>query len=191
MLILSVFADRQTKATSRTIAYMLESMKYIGLEDTYVAFVTPSMSHAELRAALALEAVDAGFISFRQQQHIKVWGDSVSLRLGHSTKHNGIVPVWHAIYWDNPYPHVVMTPNKELQLRMAQALTERFSWMEQPIELHLSDVTPKILDCTDDYGSTRNYGPWNGAWDPMLTRAMYQTDWGTKVRVMAEDLPPV
>ena len=173
------------------MASMLDSMKYIGLSDTYVAFVTPSMSHAELRAALSLGALDAGFISFREHQKIKVWGDSVSLKLAHSTKHNGTtVPLWHAIYWDIPHPHVVMTPNKQLQLRMAQALDSRFSGREKAIELQLSDITPKILDCKDDYGRTRNHGPWNGAWDPLLTRAMYQTDWGAKVRVMGEDLRP-
>lgn len=168
---------------------MLESMKYIGLADSYLAFVTPSMSHAELRSALVLEALDAGFVSFREQQQIKVWGDSVSLRLKHSASRNGHVALWHAIYWDYPYPHVIITPSKDLQLRMAECLTQRFAHREPPVQLLLSDVTPKILDCTDAYGCTRNYGPWNGAWDPMLTRAMFQTDWGTKVKVMAEDLP--
>lgn len=166
---------------------MLESMKYIGTPDTYVAFVTPSMSHAELRSVLALDALDAGFISFREKQHIKVWGDSVSLRLAHSSTRNGPAPLWHAIYWNLNYPHVVMTPNKDLQLRMAAALEQKYAWMEIPVKLHLSDVTPKVLDCTDDYGSTRNYGPWANAWDPMLTRAMFQTDWGAKVKVLAED----
>lgn len=167
---------------------MLESMKYIGTPDTYVAFVTPSMSHAELRSVLSLDALDAGFISFREKQHIKVWGDSVSLRLAHSSTRNGLAPLWYTIYWNLNYPHVVMTPNKDLQLRMAAALEKKYAWMEIPVELHLSEVTPKVLDCTDDYGITRNYGPWANTWNPMLTRAMYQTDWGAKVKVLAEDL---
>lgn len=162
-------------------------MKYIGLADTYLVFVTPTMSHAELHAALALSALDAGFVSFRAQKSVKMWGDSVSLRLAHNPERSGPIGLWHAIYWDDHYPHVVMTPSKDLQLQMANRLTELYAGHESPVPLMLSDVTPKVLDCTDDYGTTRNYGPWNGAWDPMLTRAMYQTDWGTKVKVVAED----
>ena len=170
---------------------MLDSMKYLGLADTYVAFVTPSMSHAELRATLGLPVEDAGFISFREHQKIKVWGESVSLRMAHNATRSGAsVSLWHTIYWVNPYPHVVMTPNKQLQLSIAQTLAENFSNSAKPIELQLSDVTPKILDCKDDYGVTRCYGPWSGTWDSLLTRTMYQTDWGAKVRVVADDAPP-
>lgn len=166
---------------------MMDSMKYIGLADTYLVFVTPTMSHAELRSALALSAFDAGFVSFRAQQRVKMWGDSVSLRLAHNPERSGSVGLWHAIYWDDPYPHVIMTPSKELQLKMATMLNKRYTHYATAVPLVLSDVTPKVLDCIDDYGTTRNYGPWNGAWDPTLTRAMYQTDWGTKVNVVAED----
>ena len=162
-------------------------MKYIGTPDTYVAFVTPSMSHAELRSALSLDARDAGFISFREKQHIEVWGDSVSLRLAHSATRNGVAPFWYAIYWNLKYPHVVLTPNKNVQLRMAAELEKKYAWMDIPIELQLSDVTPKVLDCTDDDGTTRNYGPWDNTWDSMLTRTMFQTERGAKVKVFAED----
>lgn len=168
---------------------MLESMKYIGTPDTYVAFVTPSMSHADLRSVLSLDALDAGFISFREKQHIKVWGDSVSLRLAHSSTRNGLAPLWYAIYWELRYPHLIITPNKDLQLRMAAELEKKYDWVETAVELHLSDVTPKVLECTDDYGSTRNYGPWTNDWDSMLTQAMFQTDGRVKVKVLAEDLP--
>lgn len=166
---------------------MLESMKYIGTQDTYIAFVTPSMSHAELRSVLSLDALDAGFISFQEKQHIQVWGDSVSLRLAHSSARNGLAPLWYAIYWNLRYPHVIMTPSKDLQLRMAADLGKSYTWMETAVELHLSDVTSKVLDCTDDYGSTRSYGPWDNTWDPMLNRVMFQTERGAKVKILAED----
>lgn len=189
MFVGSNLADRQTTEMYCTIGYMLESMKYIGTQETYVAFVTPSMSHAELRSMLSLEAIDAGFISFREKQRVAVWGDSVSLRLAHDSKRNGIASVWYAIYWELRYPHLVMTPNKELQLRMATELEQGYAWMDVPVEMHLSDATPKVLDCTDDYGNTRNYGPWVNTWDPMLTRTMFKTDAGTKVKILADDKP--
>lgn len=169
---------------------MSESMKYIGLQNTFVAFSTPSMSHAELRTALSLGAVDAGFISFCQEQHIDVWGESISLRLRHNLRHNAVVPLWHTIYWDVPYPHLIMTPNKQLQLDMVDALEKRFSGMDKPTVLKLSDTTPKILDCMDMYGTTRHYGPWDNEWSTTLTHTMYQTDWATEVRIIADDLVP-
>ena len=70
---------------------------------------------------------------------------------------------------------------------MATMLNERYTHHPTAVPLVLSDVTPKVLDCIDYYGTTRNDWRWNGAWDPTLTRAMYQTDWGTKVNVVAED----
>lgn len=171
------------------MARMLESMKYLGFKEGLVAFVTPSMSHAELRAALNLAVMDAGFISFRQGQHIKVWGQSYSLRTEHDNTRNAQIGLWHAVYWDAPYPHLIMTPSKELHALIAHRMVERFKGMDPPRAFAISHVTPKVLDCVDEYGSTPNYGPWNKQWDRSLGKAMFQTDWDTKITIVGEDKP--
>lgn len=168
---------------------MTDFMKYIGTDDDCVVFVTPSMSHAQLRNALSLPATDAGFVSFRQHQRTNFWGESVSLRLGHKASRSGAIPLWYAVYWNAPYPHVVMATNEKMQQHIAQALTQRYADLNDPPQLQLSEVRSHLLNFKDSYGELEQYGPWDATWETTIAQTMHQTDWGTEVRIVAPDEP--